>query len=295
MALGFCERISAGWELAGSSWQVLRQNKQLVVFPILSGVGCLLVLLSFALPFIAHPQWLSFLDLKAARGGQAPAWMYGLLFAYYFCNYFVIVFFNSALVSCALVSFHGGTPTVGDGLRAAISRLPQILAWALVSATVGLLLKALENAHEKAGSIISAILGTAWTIMTYFVVPVLVVEKVGPFAAIGRSVSILRKAWGETLVGGVGIRFFLFLLMLPGLLLVLLGVGALSMGATPVGVLLLVVGGIYLLAELPVGAALDGIFLAAVYQYAAFGQVSSGFDEKDMAQVFQPKKKSKWL
>src|SRR5437016_3828577 len=114
MAVGFFDRISAGYELAGSSWQVLRQNKQLIVFPILSGLGCVLVLASFALPFVIHPQWLNFLAPQAGQGVQVPVWSYLVLFAYYFCTYFVIVFFNAALVSCALLSFHGETPTLAD-------------------------------------------------------------------------------------------------------------------------------------------------------------------------------------
>src|SRR5262249_51826250 len=161
---------------------------------------------SFATPFALHPQWLRGLVEKNAQGdfdfaNQLPGWVWVVMFAYYFCNYFVVVFCNSALISCALIRFNGGTPTVGDGLQAAASRLPQILAWALVSATVGILLKAVENVHERAGQLISGLLGLAWTVLTYFVVPVLVVEKVGPFEAIRRSMAILRKTWGEALVG----------------------------------------------------------------------------------------------
>src|SRR5262249_4768139 len=155
-----------------SSWQVLLMDKKLILFPIMSGICCLIVLLSFLTPFlIAPPDWI-------VKGqGVPPVWFYLVAFLFYFVNYFVIVFFNAALVSCAFIRFPGGTPTIGDGMRAAVSRLPQILAWALVSATVGMLLKAVENVHEKAGEIISAILGTVWTVITYFVVPVLVVEK----------------------------------------------------------------------------------------------------------------------
>src|SRR3954464_3830670 len=144
------ERMSASFALAQSSWQVLRTDKRLIIFPILSGLGCLLVVASFALPFVVHPQWLDFLD-KVGQDRNVPPWVYALAFAFYFCNYFVIVFFNAALVSCALVRFNGGGPAGADGLAAAASRLPQIIAWALVSATVGVLLKAVENAHERAG------------------------------------------------------------------------------------------------------------------------------------------------
>jgi hypothetical protein len=286
------QRIANSFALARSSWQVLIHNKKLVAFPILSGIACLIVLASFFIP----------IAVLVANGTipvdknnpQAPWWMWVVLFAFYFCNYFVIVFCNAALVSCALMRFNGQEPTLGDGFRAAAARLPQILAWALVSATVGLILKAIENAHEKVGEIVSAILGTAWTVVTYFVVPVLVVEKIGPFAAIGRSIQILRKAWGEALVGGIGLGLFKFLLVLLGLLCLVPGIVilAISGGAVPMlitGGVVLGVGVLILLLLCAAGAALDTIFLAALYQYAAFDKIPEGFSAENMRGAFQPK------
>jgi hypothetical protein len=281
------ERLSNSFALAQSSWQVLRLDKKLIVFPMLSGLGCFLVLVTFALPFLARPQLLNFLN-DVGDGGKAPPWVYVVAFLYYFCNYFVVIFCNAALISCALIRFNGGEPTVSDGLQAAASRLPQIFAWALVSATVGLLLKIVENAHEKAGAIISAILGLAWTVMTFFVVPVLVVEKVGPFEAVKRSMSILRKTWGEALIGRAGIGFFLFLLALPGIaLLVIGGIACTKVVALGVALILLAVVWFVLLGA--IGSALEGIFLAALYQYAANDQVPEGFDRRAMKYAFQRK------
>src|SRR4051794_3569976 len=210
------DRIANSFALARSSWEVLKRDKQLVLFPVLSGIGCVLVTLSFTVPLAVVAMRGGFDQVR--DDGPVPVWVYPVAFAFYFCNYFVIVFCNAALVSCALVRFSGEAPTVGDGFRAAASRLPQILAWALVSATVGVALKAVENANERVGQFISSLLGTAWTVITYFVVPVLVVEKVGPLQAVRRSLTILRATWGESLVGHMGIGFFLFLLMLPGIL-----------------------------------------------------------------------------
>src|SRR5262249_48661246 len=152
------------------------------------------------------------------------------------------------LVSCAVMRFNGQEPTLGDGFRAAASRLPQILAWSLVSATVGVVLKVIENANEKVGQFISAILGTAWSVVTFFVVPVLVIEKVGPFQAVARSLAILKKTWGEALVGGIGLGLFKFLLLLPGFLLLVGGI-ALCIGFKPVavGIAVVAVGIVWLL------------------------------------------------
>jgi hypothetical protein len=276
------ERISNSFALARSSWGVLRENKRLVVFPIISGIACLLVMISFLAPFLLRPQM--FDDLQQ----NAPWALFLIGFAFYFCSYFVMIFFNAALVSCALIRFNGGEPTLSDGLKAASVRLPQILMWALVSATVGMLLKAIENVHEKAGQIVSAILGTVWTVVTYFVVPVLVVEKVGPFAAIGRSTAILKKTWGEALVGKLGLGLFIFLLALPGILLLIGGV-ALVAGAPnmlALGVLLMILGVVWLLIISAIGAALQGIFVSALYQYASHGETPHGFEKDTMERAF---------
>jgi hypothetical protein len=283
----FFDRISNGFALAGSSWQVLRRDKQLILFPVVSGIGTLLVLASFALPFLLHPQWLNFLHQGNVKA--VPTWAWVVAFAFYFCTYFVVIFCNAALVSCAIIRFNGGEPTLADGFSAAVARLPQILAWALVSATVGVLLKVIENVNDKVGEIVSAVLGTVWSIMTFFVVPVLVVEKADPVTAVKRSASLLAKAWGEALVGHMGIGFVLFLLNIPGFLVLLAGVACLFAGLAPIGVLLLVIGGLYLLCLVPVSAAMNTIFLAAMYQYAAEGQVPGDFDRRLLRSAFRPK------
>jgi hypothetical protein len=283
----FFDRISNSFALARSSWGVLRKDKQLVVFPVISCIACLLVLASFALPIglLALGNKIQFQDAN----GNPALWTYPVAFAFYFCNYFVIVFCNSALISCALMRYSGEEPTLADGLGAAWSRLPQIAAWALVAATVGVLLKIIENVHEKAGQLVSSLLGTAWTIITYFVVPVLVVEKVGPFEAIRRSLQLLRRTWGEALVGHVGLGFFKLLLFLPGIVLLVLGGLSCATNLIPLGVALIVLGVLCLLAAAAVGAALDTIFLGALYLYAADQRVPAGFDASAMEGAFRRK------
>jgi hypothetical protein len=280
------DRLTSGIELARSSWQVLREDKKLIVFPIISGLGCLLVLISFGVPLALFTRWNDFMDNQ--NNFQPPIWMYVVAFAFYFCNYFVIVFCNAALISCALLRFNGESCTLSDGFQAAASRLPQILAWSLVSATVGMLLKVIENAHEKAGAIISSIFGTAWTIITYFVVPVLVVEKVGPFEAIRRSMQILRRTWGESLVGHLGLGLFIFLLCLPGMLLLGLGMFLLATQGV-IGVAVLALGLIYVLSCAAVSSALNVIFLSAMYQYANSHEAPRGFDARVLGGAFTAK------
>jgi hypothetical protein len=282
------ERICNGFDLARSSWGVLLKDKHLLVFPFVSGMLFLIVVASFAIPLALLVDWNQFAN-QAQNNRQVPWWTYVVTFGFYFCTYFVAIFCNSALISCALMRFNGESPTVADGFKMAMARLPQILAWALISATVGVLLKVVEQAHEKVGALIASLLGTAWSIMTFFVVPVLVVEKVGPFDAFKRSISLLRRTWGEALVGRAGIGFVLFLLAIPLILLFVAGVYFLATGLLPVGVALLIVAGVLMLLYMAVSSALHTILLAALYQYAAEDRVPKGFDRDTFENAFVSK------
>jgi len=276
-------RISRGIELARQSWHVLQEEKTLLVFPLLSGIACLLVLASFALPLWATGYAGGLLE--DGKMPQDPI-AYAVLFAFYFVNYFVIVFFNSALISCAIIRFHGQDATLGDGIGAAMQRLPQIAAWALVSATVGIILKAIESRSEKLGQLAAGLLGAGWAIATYFVVPVLVVEGVGPFAAIQRSFAILRKTWGESLTAQFGIGLLVTLATFAAVIPAVAGIALGNTAAAAIGIGITVV--LVVLISL-ISAALNTIILAALYLYAAEGQVPQQFDRDLLASAYGQK------
>ena len=286
----FFERLRTGFTAAGACLEVLKRDKKLVVFPLLSGLCCLLVLASFAVPLaVLKPAFLTaVLDDRAVDAGRTPPWFWAVAFAFYFCNYFVIYFFNAALVICALSHFRGEPVSAGEGLQLAGRRLPELLAWSLVSATVGLLLRAVENANEKFGEFISGLLGGVWSVVTYFVVPVLVVERVGPLQAVQRSFAVLRRTWGESIGGHAGVGWALLPFWLLGVLLAVLGFFALTTSAA-LGVALVVLAVVYLLVLGLVDATLKGILLGALYLYATDGQVPTGFNRDALAGSFTVK------
>jgi len=282
------ERIATGWELMKQSFGVLRQDKELVVFPLFSGAACLVVLASFAVPLWSMPWFRQAIENKEAQ--QNPV-MWALLFAFYVINYFVIVFFNSALVSCALKRLAGGDPTVGYGFQQAMSRLPQIAAWAVVSGTVGLLLKMIESRSEKVGQIVASLVGAGWAIATYFVVPILVVERVGPWEALKRSTSLMRRTWGETLAGKLGLGLVIFAALLPGIAAIMLGgvLGASSGNAVLAGVGF-VVGIVWIMGVSLVSSAVQSILLTALYLYASEGKAPPQFDAALLQGAFASKR-----
>ena len=280
-------KIGTTWELVKQSFAILREDEELMLLPVLSAISCMAVTASLLAGsgFFYYPQ------IKAAiaeQGGWHPSnnLIVGAMFVFYLANYFVIIFFNTALVSAASLRLEGGDPTVRDGLRAAWNRVGVIFEWALVAATVGMILRAIEERSSLVGKLVAGLAGMAWTLATFFVVPVLAFENLGPVQAFSRSAELFRKNWGEEVVGTFSFGLIFFLLALPGIALPLLG-GALfgGIGVTVGGCMMI----IYFIFLSVVSASTHGIFLAALYRYATKGEVSKGFDRQTLSSAWQPK------
>ena len=267
-------KISRTWSLMSEWWQVLKQDKSLVVLPLISGFCCLLLLASFAIPIYATGAW-----RPPARDAETQRQFiyYGTLFLFYFCNYLIVVFFNAAVVACAAGRMSGGDPTVFDGLRTAAARLPVIVGWALVSATVGLLLRIIEERSSKIGQIVAALLGMAWTLVSFLVVPILVIENKGPIAALKDSTALLKRTWGEQVVSNFSFGTIFFLLGLPAFILVGVGVYFVSTGSTAAMIACIGIAVVYLIILGLIQSTLQSIFQTALYLYARDGQVPQGF------------------
>lgn len=278
------DKLSRSWALVKASAAVLRDDKKLLVYPALSALCTILVAASFFVPALLAGVFASH-HLDRFTPGRVV-----VLFAFYFIQYFVILFFNSALVAAALIRLRGGEPTLADGFHAATARLPAILGYAAISATVGMVLRSLQERAGFLGRWIIGLIGLAWSLATFLVVPVLVNSDLGPVDAVKRSVELLKQTWGENLIGsaGIGIAFGLigFLVIALGVLLVVPAIGAHSTGAI-VATLAVLVLALILLAL--VQSALQGIYAAAIYRYAEEGATSPGFDHALITRAFQPK------
>ena len=288
-AEGFFGRIWRSWEYVKISYGLLWDFKQLLLFPLLSFIATIIVVASFALPVWGvgtMEQIDAFLDDEVAAG-HVDALVYGIVFLFYFCLYFVIVFFNTALASCALRVCAGETPSLGDGLAMAVRRLPQIVAWSLVSATVGLLLKIIENSNKHVGAIVAAILGTAWTVLTFFVVPVLAAEGVGPVDAFKKSLNTLKQTWGEALVGNFSMALLTFIIAIP-LLLVPVALIYFAIQAGNTNLLLFAFVLLIAIAVLVgiVSSAADMVFRALLYNYATGRTIPQEIDEAMLESAF---------
>jgi hypothetical protein len=278
------ERFSRSWGLVKASGAVLNANKRLMVFPVLSSICTLIVAASFLIPAYASGTFTHF-----DRGHMTPG-SAALLFVFYLVQYFVVIFFNSALVGAALIYLRGGSPTVGDGLGIAMSKLPSIFGYAVISATVGMVLRALQERAGFIGRWIVGLLGVAWTLATFLVVPVLVNKDVGPVDAVKESAQLLKRTWGENLIGnvGIGLAFGLLtiLVVLAGMALVFVAISTHSASVIVVTVALCIAA---VLTLAVIQGALHGIYSAAVYRYAEEGDAGTGFDKALVADAFKIK------
>ncbi|HEY7595033.1 MAG TPA: DUF6159 family protein [Actinophytocola sp.] len=269
-------RLATSWRMFKASWHVLRTRKELAVFPLLSGVAALIVAVVFLTPAVFTVDF----DHDRATPGT-----YVLLVAYYLVTAYVAIFFNAALVSQANIALTGGDPSVAGGLKVAGANWLRLLPWALLAATVSLVLRAIEERLGFLGRIVIGLIGMAWNLVTYLVLPVLVLEGVGTRDALRRSANLFRGTWGENVLGNAGIGVFGFLLFLPSIALV--AIGAAAGGATAfVCVIIAIVWGLVVSI---VTAALSGIYQTALYRYAADGTTAAEFAGADLGHAFPPR------
>jgi hypothetical protein len=283
-------KFARSWALMKASATVLRSDKSLLVFPLLSGLCTLLVAASFLIPVVV-------MTVGGEHAGQdfnqrMSAGAYLLMFAFYLVQYFVIIFFQTALTGVALMHLRGEPTSVAAGFALARSRLPHIFGYALIAATVGLVLRMIQERLGLIGRLVVGFLGLAWTVATFLVVPILASEDVGPVDAVKRSVELLKRSWGENLIGngGIGVVFGLLMVvaMLVGAVLIGGAVALQSVVAIVLAVTVVVLG--FILLGL-VQSSLQGIYSAALYRYAEAGEASVGFDQALLEQAFAPKKK----
>lgn len=284
--------FSNSWELIKASYKVLRADRELLVFPFVSMVGLIIVTLIFSIPLFLSGLFDTYTPGNELSNSQTTfGWV--LLFLFYVVTYTIIIFSNVALVGASLIRLRGGDPTVSDGFRIAQQHIGQIVGYAVISATVGVILSILRDKAGIVGRIFVGILDFAWNVLTFLVAPVLVIEGVGPVDAIKRSGGLLKKTWGEQLIANAGIGLVLGLIMVALVLVVggpLLYLAIIAQSAAliiaAVAVIILLVAVVSLF-----GSALNGVFQATLYIYATTGDTGRYFDRDLIVGAFRPKKR----
>jgi hypothetical protein len=262
-------RIRRGWQLTKKSWGLLRQNPELLRFPLYGGIATLVCAI-----VVVGPGVYLIDDNQTVLGGALAVIGFYLLAV-------IGTYFSVGLAVAADMIFHGQQASVGDGLAVARTRLSQIAGWAAVSTAIGLVLSALEN-QGATGQIVGRLLAVGWSLITFLAVPVIALEGTGPFATLKRSSSLFKSRWGAQVTGNIAIGGAVFLFgVLPSALLIFAGV-LIWASASFAGALLLVLGVIGLAISMLVSSALSNIFGVALYRYALDGEAVGGFTADEL-------------
>lgn len=293
--------FSRSYNLFKSTLSVLEAEKSLAAYPVLAALTMVLTtlfVLALCYAVLAvNPEIAQYLENAAQTDHQdaaLPSWMLGSVFAglyfYLFLMYVIIYFFMTGLAGAALMRLEGKDPTLGDGLRISSDRIGVIIGFSLIAATIGLLLSLLRNRNNTSGRILAMFGGIAWNVASFLVIPVIAARKVGPIDALKESATLLKKSWGEQLIGSAGLGL-IFGLMMVG---VLLGTGGLINVVTELNspqLLFILFGlGAILLATLAIlSSTLNAIYRVAVFRYAATGEIAGPFQKDLIAGAFHRK------
>lgn len=270
-------------QLATSSWAVLKEDKELMVLPLISGVASLAVMATFLVPIFVTSQRTDAYGNETSHLGVGQVLLFLLMYA---VLAYVTIFFRTALLCGADQRLRGGNPSISSALGAAGQRAGRILPWAIVSATVSVVLRGLEQRSGLLGRLVIGIVGLAWTVVTFLVLPILVFEEVGVGDAVRRSAALLKSTWGENLIVNGGIGLISVLLMLPAFGLFSLGVVLGSAGSM---VVLGAWAAVWIVAVVCWSSAMSAVFQLALYRYAVDGQAPGAFATVDLGHAFKQK------
>jgi hypothetical protein len=270
--------------LAGASFGVLKSEKKLAAIPAVSAITCGVIAVAvgggvvLTADFIANPA-----------PGQDDFSLTPVSWAIGIVGLFIIglvsQIFAATLIAAANERLNGGSFTMGQAFSKATTRTPSILGWSAINSTVGLVLQAIRDKAGFLGDLAAGLIGAAWNVVTWLVLPIIIIEGTGPIAAIKKSATLLKSTWGENLFAQAGIGLIGFLLMLPGILIF----GALSFVLPVVGIPLLFIWVVVIGCLM---SALGAIYRTALYRFAVGLPNGDAFSQDELSGAFKPKVKS---
>ena len=271
------EQLGRTWDLLKSCFAILRSDTELLLFPVVSALVSLVVLAIFTLPLI----FAGFFD-----HGFNPITLI-IYFLFYLCQSMVLFYFNAGLVGSALIRLGGGNPTFGDGIRIASAHVKPILGYAAVAATVGVLLR--TGRKRGLNKTLGKMAGMAWNVATTLVIPLIVSRPIGALDAIAESTTLLKKTWGENVIGTVGIwagfKAITYIYVAVSVVVVIACIQASGILAGTIGIIAL----LGLMTLIIVKSAISAIYTAVLYHYATEGHAPAGFDSQQLDLAFAQK------
>ena len=284
------------WEITKISFRVIKKDKELLIYPFLAAIFSMIFSVAILFPAIFF-SWVDNgipEDMSAAFGLIE----YLFVFATYLGLALIATFFNVCVVYTVKTRFEGGNATLGSSFKFAFSKFHLIIAWSLLSATVGLLLYLLDVIAENMGQIgrvivkmIRGLIGMAWSLVTIFVIPGMVYYGLKPKDAIKKSVDTLGKTWGESIVRHFGMALIQFLFFLLGAgISILIGFLIYPINATTAIIIAIAVFAVYMILLSLIFNVANSVYNTALFVYADTGAIPEGYNQELMSNAFRQKK-----
>jgi hypothetical protein len=290
-------KFARSWQLAQESAKVLLADKELILFPVLSACISFIAVLAFTgilatIGFLVPGAREALSSSGNSDSNSIGIAGYVILFVYYLIISFIVTYFTSGLVGAAIMRLRGSDPSFGDGIRIANQHIGAIFLFAIMSATVGVI-AALIRGNDRNRSVVRGIAAgltqAAWAVASFLAIPIIVSQQVSAFEALKQSTIMLKKTWGEQIIGSTGIGL---VFVIPFMALIIgggFGIFALLNAGLGAAALTLLVVVILLIAALSIiQTALSAIYKAAIYLYAAENVEAADFNPTLIRTAFQP-------
>lgn len=283
--INFIDKFQRSWEITKLTFSILKKDKVMLLFPMLSSLFSILFIVTLIVPFVV-------LSIFGITNSNEIS-MLLVLFFVYFGLAFLATFFNVCVVYYTKKIFNGEQVGFKDTISFGVSNLKLILYWALVSATVSVLIRILEHATRRMGGVGQVIsrmvLATAamgWAVATVFVIPSIVYNKKTPFDAIKESVNTLKKTWGESLIRYAGLNIIQFIITLLGIIIL----GGLTFVSFMInlylGIIMLTITILFVIIVSLVFQVANDIFNTALFEFAQNGKIPTGYNQKALSDAF---------
>lgn len=273
--MNFFMRASNGWNIAANSLKIMKANRKMFVFPLLSGFSLLFIFGYFIFLILHSANW----NMENVCITGIP-FGYGGLFLFYLANYFVIVFFNTGLTYCTALYFKGEKVSVKKGLLFSCKRVGAVLSWSLYTATIGSIVRVIPGNSSVAGTFPARLSGAIFGLAAYFVVPVITNRHLGTASAFKHSKFLVKKHWGETAGAAFSFNFVQFITV------IFIAIGALTIGTVftvGAGITLAIMA---ILVMITVVSAIKSVFISTVFHYISGNRIDY-FDQPYIDSLFR--------
>jgi len=267
-------RLQASWLLLKEAFRFLRADAELIFVPIIAGI-ILVILFAFLLIAVLATGLVNVVSGEQVWSSQALV----LLFGGYLVTTFVVTLMQAMVTHTVFVRAKSGNASLGESFGAAIRHTPGLFVWSLIQSTVGVILHLITERSQRLGKIVVSMIGVSWAIITYFVVPAIMIDQKKPIPAIKHSAQVFKGTWGETLVTNVSLGLvFLLAHVFMVVLLVLSIVASMQMDTPLIMIVAVIVWVLWLFAAIAVEHVLRAIVRTLLYLYAVAPETATNFD-----------------